>query len=167
MNRCKWCNLDNLLYVKYHDEEWGVLNTSDAYLFEMLILELFQAGLSFECVLNKREYFKEAYDNFDIRKIILYDMPSSIEDFMQQTGRASRDGKYAEAILLFSINDINTINFFIEKITDKVVKKDRYDKLHKMVSLCLSKKCIHKVTCEYFGVKYKKKNCMMCSNCKK
>ena len=73
MKRCAWCNLNNKIYVNYHDKEWGVLNLNDAYLFEMLILELFQAGLSFECVLNKREYFKEAYDNFDIRKIILYD----------------------------------------------------------------------------------------------
>ena len=73
MKRCVWCNLNNEIYVNYHDKEWGVLNLDDAYLFEMLILELFQAGLSFECVLNKREYFKEAYDNFDIRKIILYD----------------------------------------------------------------------------------------------
>ena len=102
----------------------------------------------------------------DIRKIILFDMPSCIEDFMQQTGRASRDGKYAEAVLLFNMKDINTISFFIEKIADKDVKKNRYDKLEKMVSLCLSNKCIHKVTCEYFGVKYKKKKCMMCSNCK-
>ena len=73
MKRCVWCNLNNEIYVNYHDKEWGVLNLDDTYLFEMLILELFQAGLSFECVLNKREYFKEAYDNFDIRKIILYD----------------------------------------------------------------------------------------------
>ena len=53
--RCKWCNLDNLVYVKYHDEEWGVLNLDEHYLFEMLILESFQAGLSWECVLNKRD----------------------------------------------------------------------------------------------------------------
>lgn len=71
--RCKWCNLKNELYVKYHDEEWGVPNFDDKYLFEMLILESFQAGLSWECVLNKREAFKIAYDDFDINKIIKYD----------------------------------------------------------------------------------------------
>lgn len=71
--RCKWCNLKNELYVKYHDEEWGVPNFDDKYLFEMLILESFQAGLSWECVLNKREAFKIAYDDFDINKIIRYD----------------------------------------------------------------------------------------------
>jgi len=72
-NRCKWCNQKNDLYIKYHDEEWGVPNFEEKYLFEMLILESFQAGLSWECVLNKREEFKKAFDNFDINKIIQYD----------------------------------------------------------------------------------------------
>lgn len=73
MKRCSWCNLDNPKYIKYHDEEWGVPNFDDRYLLEMLILESFQAGLSWECVLNKRENFKEVYDNFDIDKICKYD----------------------------------------------------------------------------------------------
>ena len=71
--RCKWCNLNNELYVKYHDNEWCQPNFDDKYLFEMLILESFQAGLSWECVLNKREDFRKAYDNFDIDKICKYD----------------------------------------------------------------------------------------------
>lgn len=73
INRCRWCNLKNPMYVKYHDEEWGVLNTDERYLYEMFILETFQAGLSWECILNKREYFSLAYDNFDIDKIVKYD----------------------------------------------------------------------------------------------
>ena len=73
VKRCKWCNLNNELYVKYHDNEWGQKNFSDGYLFEMLLLESFQAGLSWECVLNKRKYFKVAYDNFDIDKVVNYD----------------------------------------------------------------------------------------------
>ena len=73
MNRCKWCNTGNPLYVKYHDEEWGICNFNDDYLFEMLILESFQAGLSWECILNKRENFRIAYDNFNIDKIIKYE----------------------------------------------------------------------------------------------
>ena len=72
MKRCKWCNENNPLYVEYHDYEWGVLNIDDKYLYEMLILESFQAGLSWECVLNKREAFRIAYDNFDIDKVIKY-----------------------------------------------------------------------------------------------
>lgn len=73
MKRCAWCNLNNPKYVEYHDHEWGRLNTNEKYLFEMLILESFQAGLSWQCVLNKREAFKEAYDDFDINKVIAYD----------------------------------------------------------------------------------------------
>ena len=71
--RCKWCNERNDLYIDYHDNEWCQLNTNDKYLFEMLILESFQAGLSWECILNKRESFRKAYDNFDIDKVVLYD----------------------------------------------------------------------------------------------
>ena len=71
--RCKWCNLKNPLYVKYHDEEWCKPNFNEKYLYEMLILESFQAGLSWECILNKRENFRAAFNNFNIDKIINYD----------------------------------------------------------------------------------------------
>ncbi len=81
MKRCQWCNLNNPLYVKYHDEEWCVLNNDEKYLLEMLILESFQAGLSWECVLNKRKDFEKAYDNFDIDNIINYD-DNKIEELL-------------------------------------------------------------------------------------
>ncbi len=71
--RCRWCNPKNPKYIGYHDHEWGVLNTDERYLYEMLILESFQAGLSWECVLNKRESLRAAYDGFDIEKVCLYD----------------------------------------------------------------------------------------------
>ncbi len=71
--RCAWCNIKNPLYIAYHDNEWGQPRFDDKYLYEMLILESFQAGLSFECVLNKRESFRHAFDNFDLNKVILYD----------------------------------------------------------------------------------------------
>ena len=71
--RCKWCNEKNKTYIKYHDEEWGVLKTNEKHLYEMLILESFQAGLSWECILNKRENFRKALDDFNIEKIIEYD----------------------------------------------------------------------------------------------
>ena len=83
--RCKWCNLKNPLYVKYHDNEWCVQNFNDDYLFEMLILESFQAGLSWECILNKRENFKEAYDNFDLEKVCLYD-DEKIDELLKNQG---------------------------------------------------------------------------------
>ena len=73
MKRCTWCNLNNPKYIEYHDHEWGKLNTDEEYLFEMLILESFQAGLSWQCILNKREAFKEAYEDFDIDKVIEFD----------------------------------------------------------------------------------------------
>ncbi|MEE3343378.1 MAG: DNA-3-methyladenine glycosylase I [Bacilli bacterium] len=73
MKRCQWCNLNNPLYIEYHDKEWGIPNYNDDYLFEMLILESFQAGLSWECILNKRESFRQAYNNFNIDKICSYD----------------------------------------------------------------------------------------------
>lgn len=72
MKRCAWVNLNNPLYVKYHDEEWGAPLSDDKKLYELLILESFQAGLSWECVLNKRESFRAAFDGFDVGKIAAY-----------------------------------------------------------------------------------------------
>ena len=70
--RCSWCNLKNPKYVEYHEKEWCVPNFNEQYLYEMLILESFQAGLSWECVLNKREAFRRAYDNFDLNQVCAY-----------------------------------------------------------------------------------------------
>lgn len=67
-NRCKWVNLKNPAYIRYHDTEWGVPQHKDEVLFEMLFLEWFQAGLSWECILNKREGFRRAFDGFDAEK---------------------------------------------------------------------------------------------------
>lgn len=72
ITRCKWVNLKNENYVKYHDEEWGRPLYDDKKLYELLILESFQAGLSWECILNKRDKFRRAFDNFDIERIISY-----------------------------------------------------------------------------------------------
>ena len=73
IKRCSRCNMKNPLYVDYHDHERWVPNFDDQYLFEMLILESFQAWLSRECVLNKRENFRKAYNNFDIERVCKYD----------------------------------------------------------------------------------------------
>lgn len=72
IKRCKWCNLKNPKYIEYHDNEWCKQNFNENYLYEMLILESFQAGLSWECVLNKREDFRIAYNHFDIEKVCNY-----------------------------------------------------------------------------------------------
>lgn len=85
MERCSWVNSKNPIYIKYHDEEWGVPVYDDHKLFEMLLLESFQAGLSWECILNKRGSFKEAFDNFNYEKISNYD-DKKIEELMQNKG---------------------------------------------------------------------------------
>ena len=87
--RCKWCNMKNSLYIKYHDEEWCKPNFDEKYLYEMLILESFQAGLSWECVLNKRQAFEMAYDNFNIEKVCQYDDEKVIE--LQQNKKIIRN----------------------------------------------------------------------------
>lgn len=71
--RCEWVPLADPLYLKYHDEEWGTPLHDDRRLFELLILEGQQAGLSWKTILNKRENFREAFDNFDPEKIAQYD----------------------------------------------------------------------------------------------
>ena len=70
--RCFWVS-DDPLYIEYHDKEWGIPVYDDAVLFEFLILETFQAGLSWITILKKREHFKEAFDNFNYQKIAKYD----------------------------------------------------------------------------------------------
>lgn len=71
--RCAWANPKNERYIRYHDSEWGVPVHDDHKLFEMLILECFQAGLSWECILNKQEAFVQAFDGFDLEKVCAYD----------------------------------------------------------------------------------------------
>ncbi len=72
VHRCRWCNVNNPIYVEYHDTEWCVPEYDDQMLFELLILEGFQAGLSWECVLNKRQAFRKAFDRFDVEMVAGY-----------------------------------------------------------------------------------------------
>ena len=83
-NRCGWCVGDSL-YEAYHDEEWGVPVFDDDKLFEFLILETFQAGLSWITILRKRENFRKALDNFDYKKIANYQV-SKEEELLQNAG---------------------------------------------------------------------------------
>ncbi len=71
MNRCIWCG-DNPLYISYHDDEWGVPLHDDRLLFEFLILEGAQAGLSWITILKKRENYRKAFHNFDCEKVAAY-----------------------------------------------------------------------------------------------
>lgn len=82
--RCSWCGSDPL-YIKYHDKEWGVPIHNDQQLFEFLILEGAQAGLSWITVLRKRESYKEAFDNFNAKKIARYDT-AKIDELLKNPG---------------------------------------------------------------------------------
>ena len=82
--RCKWCVWIDI-YEKYHDEEWGVPVYEDQKLFEFLILETFQAGLSWITILKKRENFKVAFDDFDYKKVALY-TEDKIQELLQDAG---------------------------------------------------------------------------------
>ena len=131
MKRCFWVNLNNPLYVKYHDEEWGVPSHDDKYLFEMLILESFQAGLSWECILNKREAFRKAFDNFDINKIIKYD-DNKIEELMNNKDIVRNRRKITATIKNASIfkdiiKEYDSFDKYIWKFTDGKVIKNKTD----------------------------------------
>lgn len=82
--RCGWC-IGDPLYEAYHDEEWGVPVFDDATLFEFLILETFQAGLSWITILRKRENFRKAFDNFDYKTIANYRQPK-VDELLQNAG---------------------------------------------------------------------------------
>ena len=82
--RCAWCGKDEL-YQKYHDEEWGKPVYDDETIFEFLVLESFQAGLSWITILRKRENFRKAFDDFDYKKIAQYP-DEKVEELMQDAG---------------------------------------------------------------------------------
>lgn len=84
MKRCDWVSTDEL-YINYHDNEWGKPVYDDATIFEFLVLESFQAGLSWITILKKREHFRDAFDQFDYKKIAHYS-EEKVEALMQDAG---------------------------------------------------------------------------------
>lgn len=94
--RCPWCGTD-ALYVAYHDEEWGVPNTDDIALFEKLVLEGFQAGLSWITILRKRECFRQAFDGFDPQIVARYDA-RKVKKLLSDAGIVRHRGKIEAAI---------------------------------------------------------------------
>jgi DNA-3-methyladenine glycosylase I len=95
--RCAWCPPDDPLYVRYHDEEWGVPVHDDRLLFEMLILEGAQAGLSWLTILRRREGYRAAFDRFDAAKIARYDKKKATA-LMKNAGIIRNRLKIAAAI---------------------------------------------------------------------
>lgn len=96
VTRCGWC-VGDPLYEKYHDEEWGKPVYNDDTLFEFLLLETFQAGLSWITVLRKRESFRKAFDGFDYKKIANYNQ-DKIDALLQDAGIIRNKLKVAAAV---------------------------------------------------------------------
>jgi DNA-3-methyladenine glycosylase I len=96
LTRCPWPKQDPL-YVAYHDQEWGVPEWDDRALFEKLMLDGFQAGLSWITILRKRENFRRAFDDFDPEKIARY-TPKKIERLMQDAGIVRNRAKITGAV---------------------------------------------------------------------
>ena len=104
IERCSWAG-DDEIYIRYHDEEWGVPTHEDKELFEMLVLESFQAGLSWITILKKRENFRKAFDGFDVEKVAGYS-EDKVEELRQNEGIIRHKGKISSAI--------NNAQIFIE-----------------------------------------------------
>ena len=102
--RCNWAGNDEI-YIRYHDEEWSVPTHDDRELFEMLVLESFQAGLSWITILKKRENFRKAFDEFDVVKVASYD-DDKVEELRLNEGIIRHKGKITSAI--------NNAQIFIE-----------------------------------------------------
>jgi DNA-3-methyladenine glycosylase I len=131
MNRCRWVNFNNKLYIDYHDNEWCKPKYDDKELYELLILESFQAGLSWECILNKREYFKESFDNFDYKKISKYD-DDKIEELLNNKNIIRNKLKINAAInnakIFMNIQkEYKTFSNYIWHFTNNKVIKNKTD----------------------------------------
>lgn len=96
VHRCDWCMKDEL-YIRYHDTEWGVPVHDDQQLFEFLILETMQAGLSWHTVLKKRDSFRQAYSNFNVKEVSQFDS-SDIDRLMHDSGVIRNRQKIAASI---------------------------------------------------------------------
>ncbi len=108
LTRCSWCGTDPL-YVKYHDEEWGKPVYDDQILFEFLVLESAQAGLSWITVLRKRENYRKAFANFDVKKVAAF-TASDVERLLQDSGIIRNRQKIEAAI--------NNARLFLEIVNE-------------------------------------------------
>jgi DNA-3-methyladenine glycosylase I len=118
------------LYIKYHDEEWGVPLHNDRKLFEMLILEGFQAGLSWRTILHKRENFRKAFDNFDAEKIVRFNK-RKIESLLKDEGIIRNKLKIAAAITnakayLNILDKRGSFDEYLWQFTDGKVKVNKW-----------------------------------------
>ena len=130
MIRCDWCK-GNKLLTNYHDSEWGVPVYTDTVHFEFLLLELMQAGLSWQTILNKRENFSLAFDNFDYKKIVYYD-ENKIEELLNNEGiiryRKKIESVINNAKMFVDIQkEFGSFNTYIWSFTDHKRIINHYD----------------------------------------
>ena len=128
--RCKWVT-DDEIYIKYHDEEWCVPKHDDQIIFEMLILESFQSGLSWITILKKRENFRQAFDNFDYEIIAEYDK-DKIDELLQDEGIIRNKNKINAAINNAKVfmdiqEEFGSFDEYIWGFTDGEVIKAEYE----------------------------------------
>ncbi len=128
-NRCSWVT-DEEVYIKYHDEEWGIPTYDDKELFEMLVLESFQAGLSWITILKKRENFKEAFDDFNVVKVANYG-EDKIEELRNNEGIIRHKGKITSAVNNAKIfieiqEEFGSFSDYIWSFTDGEIIKAEY-----------------------------------------
>ena len=132
MKRCSWVDLNSPIYIKYHDEEWGVPKYDDRELFELLILEGFQAGLSWITVLKKRDAFRKAFDNFDVKKVAKYDS-KQIEELLKNEGIIRSRQKIEAAVNNAKIfiemqKEFGSFSKYIWSFTNGEIIKNKDDK---------------------------------------
>ncbi|WP_173430430.1 DNA-3-methyladenine glycosylase I [Sharpea azabuensis] len=125
MTRCSWLPEGDNLYENYHDHEWGRPLHDDHKLYEMFVLELFQAGLSWRIILGKREAFREAYDDFDINKVACYD-EKKIDELMQNKAIIRSLNKIKASIsnskiILTIIKEYGSFNNYVWSFTNNQI----------------------------------------------
>ena len=140
--RCSWVTDDDV-YIRYHDEEWGIPTHDDRELFEMLVLESFQAGLSWITILKKRENFRKAFDDFDVVKVANYgddkvDELRSNESIIRHKGKITSAinnaqifikiqeefGSFSDYIWSFTDGEIIKAEYLTESDLSKEISKD-------------------------------------------
>ncbi|WP_369047910.1 DNA-3-methyladenine glycosylase I [Tenacibaculum sp. UWU-22] len=146
-SRCSWVG-NNPLYIQYHDEEWGVPVYDDAKIFEFLILETFQAGLSWITILKKRENFRKAFDNFDYKKIAAYS-EKKYEALLQDSGIVRNKLKIkatitnAQAFIKIQ-NEFGSFSKYIWNFAANQPIKNSFDKIQDVPAKTPLSDCISK-----------------------
>lgn len=139
VKRCKWVNEKSDIYKDYHDNEWGVPVYDDEKLYEMFLLETFQAGLSWITILKKREAFKNAFDNFDVNKIALYKQ-DKIDELLNNPGIIRNKLKINAAIKNAKIfieiqNEYGSFSKYIWSFSNNQIIKNQDDVLRTTTKL--------------------------------